>query len=99
METDELTLLTLVSPSTMRLTARPNLSSMDSNVTRSVSSTVSCRSPAITVSWSIFCSASMPATATGCVMNGSPDLRLCPSCASNAKTTAWYTSCRSNSDR
>ena len=99
LDTDELTLLTLVSPSTMRRTARPNLASMDSNVTRSVSSTVSCRSPAITVSWSIFCSASMPATATGCVMNGSPDLRRCPSCASYANCTAWNTSVRSNSER
>ena len=39
--TELLTLLTLVSPSTIRRTAGPNRSWMDSNVTASVSSTVS----------------------------------------------------------
>lgn len=46
---------TFVSPSTIRLTTAPNCCSILSNVTCSVSSTVSCRRPATIVSQSISC--------------------------------------------
>ena len=86
------TLLTFVSPSTMRRTAGPKRCSMNSNVTCLVSSTVSCSSPAMTVSWSIPMSPRMQATATGWVMKGSPDLRSWPSWAWNATCRAARTS-------
>mmetsp|Transcript_7523 Transcript_7523/g.17191 ORF Transcript_7523/g.17191 Transcript_7523/m.17191 type:complete len:233 (-) Transcript_7523:619-1317(-) len=73
-------LLTLVSPSTIRRTVEPNKTSTWRKV-RSVSSTVSCSSPAITASASMRSPASSPATATGWMMKGSPDLRFWPSWA------------------
>ncbi len=49
-----------------------------------MSSTVSCSSAAAIVIVPIPRSARICATATGCVMYGSPDLRFCPSCARSA---------------
>ena len=58
----------LVSPSTMRRTPAPNQASISSKETASVSSTVSCNSPAATLSASMPSSARMRATSTGWVM-------------------------------
>mmetsp|Transcript_13187 Transcript_13187/g.32865 ORF Transcript_13187/g.32865 Transcript_13187/m.32865 type:complete len:264 (+) Transcript_13187:1972-2763(+) len=68
-----------VSPSTMLATTGPNCRSMDSNVTISVSSTVSCKSAAHSVSVSARSCARMTHTSTGWMMNGSPLFLLCPS--------------------
>ena len=82
-------LLTFVSPSTMRRTSGPNCFSIMPNVTYSTSSTVSCSSPAMMLSESMPSRARITATATGCVMYGSPLLRFTPACASRANTYAF----------
>jgi hypothetical protein len=56
----------------MRRTAAPKPASISSKVT-GVSSTVSCSRPAMIASPSSCISASSSATATGCVMYGSPE--------------------------
>ena len=78
---------TFVSPSTITRTLALKRSSICSKVTASVSSTVSCSSPATIESTSILSSARMHATATGCMMYGSPDLRNCVLCAWKASTS------------
>mmetsp|Transcript_2298 Transcript_2298/g.5737 ORF Transcript_2298/g.5737 Transcript_2298/m.5737 type:complete len:229 (-) Transcript_2298:151-837(-) len=92
-------LLNLVSPSTMRRAAKPKRASMPSNVMRSVSSTLSCSSPAMSESRSIRSSARMRVTSTGCVMYGSPLLRIWPSWHANASSSASRTAARSRSPR
>mmetsp|Transcript_22064 Transcript_22064/g.56334 ORF Transcript_22064/g.56334 Transcript_22064/m.56334 type:complete len:229 (-) Transcript_22064:405-1091(-) len=70
-------LLTLVSPSTILRTVCPKSVSTSLN-DRHVSSTVSWRRPEMMVELSICEPARIPATATGCDTNASPDLRFCP---------------------
>ena len=70
----------LVTPSTTRATPSPKVSSIVSSVSP-VSSTASCSRAAATVCASRPSSATMVATATGCVMYGSPERRNCPSWA------------------
>ncbi|CAB4856537.1 unannotated protein [freshwater metagenome] len=76
-------LSSLVTPST-----RSPISAPKSRVTASsvyaVSSTVSCKSAAAIVFAPIPNSTRISATASGCVMYGSPDFRSCPSCAAFA---------------
>jgi hypothetical protein len=67
-------LLILVTPSTRCATSGPKYLLMSSGVVR-VSSTTSCRRPVLTVTTSIFISARMPATESGWMRYGSPDLR------------------------
>ena len=76
-----------VTPSTRRPTSSPK-SFIRSSSVYSVSSTTSWRSPAIMVSSSMPRSASISATAMGCIRYGSPDLRSCPLCISSATSYA-----------
>ena len=70
----------MVTPSTTRATPSPKVSSMVSSVSP-VSSTASWRSAAATVCSSRPSSATIVATAMGCVMYGSPERRNWPSWA------------------
>mmetsp|Transcript_24479 Transcript_24479/g.84034 ORF Transcript_24479/g.84034 Transcript_24479/m.84034 type:complete len:294 (+) Transcript_24479:1410-2291(+) len=81
---------TFVSPSTMARTSAPNVASISSSVT-AVSSTVSWRRPAATVSRSMPRPQSRPATATGWTMKGSPERRIWPACAPCATRSASWT--------
>ena len=70
----ERALLSLVTPLTRNATSLPKCSSISFRVS-GVSSTVSCRMPAIMVSSSIFHSSRIFMTASGWIMYGSPVLR------------------------
>ena len=88
----------LVTPSTTLATPGPNASAMDSRV-RPVSSTASCNRAPATVCASRPSSATMVATAMGCVMYGSPERRNCPSCAERATRAAALMVVTSSSGR
>ncbi len=85
------TLSSLVTPSTRSATSPPNSSASSSSV-YSVSSTVSCSSAATSVFVSMPSSARIEATASGCVMYGSPDLRNWPLCSCSARVYACWSS-------
>ncbi len=87
-----------VTPSTSWATCSLNSTATCSVVTH-VSSTVSCKSAAQSVSTSMRRSARMMATSTGCATNGSPLLRHWPSCASLANWNALASSAWSGSER
>ena len=89
---------TFVSPSTSARTSGPKRRSTSSN-RRNVSSTVSCSSPATTVSRSIDRSASRIDTATGWLTKGSPLRRFWPACAPWATISASRTTARSSFGR
>ena len=78
-ESPYLTLSSLVTPSTSAAMSSPN-SPRSSTSVYGVSSTVSCSSAAQMVSVFMPSSARMVATASGCVMYGSPLLRFCSRC-------------------
>ncbi|CCB77998.1 exported protein of unknown function [Streptantibioticus cattleyicolor NRRL 8057 = DSM 46488] len=78
-----LTLSSLVTPSTSRATCSPK-SRRSASSPYSVSSTVSWRRPAIRVAGSMPSSARMVVTASGWVMYGSPLLRFWPRCQRSA---------------
>ena len=77
----------LVTPLTRKATSLPKVSSISLRV-RLVSSTVSCKIPAMMVSSSIFHSSRIFMTASGWIIYGSPVLRSCPSCALVAMSMA-----------
>ena len=77
----------LVTPSTRSPTSSPK-SSISCFSVYSVSSTTSCKSPATIVSSSMPRSASISATAMGCIRYGSPDFLSCPLCISSATSYA-----------
>ena len=81
----------LETPSTISATGRPNVDSISVLVTE-VSSITSCRSAAASPCASIRHCDRIEATASGCVMYGSPDLRNCPRCADSENSNARSTS-------
>ena len=83
-----------VTPSTTAAMSSPKRS-RTSSIEAEVSSTVSCRSAAQSVSVSRRMDAQIRATPTGCTMNSSPDLRRCSAWCSQANTKASWTRARS----
>ena len=82
----------LVTPSTNAATSAPNSFSMSASV-NAVSSATSCRRAATIVVSSRPKWATIVATANGWVMYGSPERRICPSCAASATSYArWISS-------
>mmetsp|Transcript_16744 Transcript_16744/g.26756 ORF Transcript_16744/g.26756 Transcript_16744/m.26756 type:complete len:205 (+) Transcript_16744:1436-2050(+) len=74
----------LVSPSTMRRTQGPKRTSMSLKEISGLSSTVSCSKPAVINSACTLSEARRTATATGCMMYGSPDFLFWPLWANTA---------------
>jgi hypothetical protein len=85
-------------PSTMSATGLPNEDSISALVTV-VSSVTSCSSAAARPCASSRHCDRMLATASGCVMYGSPDLRNCPRCADSENSNARSTSAISGGGR
>ena len=88
----------LETPSTMSATGLPKLRSSSDLVTE-VSSITSCSSAAASPCASSRHCDRIDATASGCVMYGSPDLRNCPRWADSENSNARLTSATSGGGR